>query len=214
MLGILGGTGPEGKGLALRLAMAGEVLIIGSRDKDRAEQVASEIRALVPDASITGETNVVASTLANVAFVAVPYQAQRALLGEIAEHLVGKTVVSTVVPMGFSGGKAVPIQVLEGSAAMEAQTLLPKSFVVSALQNTSAAELAAHDKVVEGDVIACSQHQDSKVLVMDIVARIKNLRAVDGGGLANARYVEDFTSLLVNINRIYKTHAGVKITGI
>ena len=101
-----------------------------------------------------------------------------------------------------------------GSAAQEAQELLPNSLVVAAFQNVSAEELQKPDTVMEGDVIVCSDHREAKDLVLELVRKIHDLRPVDGGGLANAKYVEQITPLLLNINRIYKIHAGIKIVGL
>ncbi len=214
MLAFLGGTGPEGRGLALRLAMAGEEIVIGSRDKGRAETAADELKTLAPGAAVSGESNAGAAQLADIVFVAVPYEAQKPLLEQVAGQLVDKVVVDAVVPLAFQKGRAKAILVDEGSAAMQAQQLLPKSLIVAAFHNTSAVDLVVPDRTLEGDVIVCSDHQEPKETVMGMVRKIKNLRPVDGGGLDNARYVEDLTALLLNINRIYKAHSGVKITGI
>ena len=102
----------------------------------------------------------------------------------------------------------------EGSAAMEAQRLLPDSYVVAAFQNISASDLVVPDRALEGDVVVCSDHTEPKQQVMAMVRAIKNLRPVDGDGLENARYVENFTALLLNINRIYKAHSMIRIVGI
>ena len=106
------------------------------------------------------------------------------------------------------------MEVEAGSAAQEAQELLPDSQVVAAFQNASAEELLDPNVTMEGDVIVCSDHAEAKKLVMGLAGKIKNLRGVDGGGLANAKYVEQITPMLVNINRIYKIHAGIRIVGI
>ena len=220
MLAILGGTGPEGRGLALRLAMAGETPIIGSRDAARgaaaAEELTKSAAGLVASRlEIKGSDNAGAVAAADVVFLAFPYEGQRPVLEEIAPLLKGKIVVCVIAPMKFERGKgASAVEVEAGSAAQEAQDMLPDSQVVAAFQNASAEELLDPNITMEGDVIVCSDHPEAKKLVMGLADKIKGLRGVDGGSLANARYVEQITPLLVNINRIYKIHAGIKIVGI
>ena len=215
MLAFLGGTGPEGKGLALRLAMAGEAVIIGSRDATRANTAAEELAQLAPGVRIDGASNADAAQAADVVFLTFPYEGQRPTLEQLQEPLKGKVVVDVIAPMQFQRGRgASAVEVAAGSAAQEAQELLPDSLVVAAFQNASAEELQQPDTVMDGDVVVCSDHQEPKALVMELVRKIPQLRPVDGGSLANAKYVEQITPLLVNINRIYKIHAGIKITGL
>ena len=215
MLAILGGTGPEGKGLALRLAMAGETPIIGSRDASRGAAAAAELARSAPGVVIEGTDNSGAAAAADVVFLAFPYEGQRPVLEEIAPLLKGKIVVCVIAPMKFERGKgASAVEVEAGSAAQEAQEMLPDSQVVAAFQNASAEELLDPSVTMEGDVVVCSDHAEAKKLVMELADKIKDLRGVDGGSLANAKYVEQLTPLLVNINRIYKIHAGIKIVGI
>ncbi len=215
MLAFLGGTGPEGRGLALRLAAAGEAAVIGSRDAGRAATAAEELLQLAPGTNISGADNAQAAAQADVVFLAFPYEGQRATLEQLQDALAGKVVVDVIAPMSFQRGLgASAVEVEAGSAAQEAQELLPDSLVVSAFQNISAEELQHPDTVMDGDVIVCSDHDEAKSLVMGLVSKIPGLRPVDGGGLANSKYVEQITPMLVNINRIYKIHAGIKIVGI
>ena len=215
MLAILGGTGPEGKGLALRLAMAGETPIIGSRDAGRGAVAAEELAQTAPGTVIKGTDNAGAAESADVVFLAFPYEGQRPVLEELGPALKGKIVVSVIAPMKFERGKgASAVEVEAGSAAEEAQEMLPDSQVVAAFQNASAEELLEPNVTMEGDVVVCSDHADAKKLVMGLADKIKNLRGVDGGSLTNAKYVEQITPMLVNINRIYKVHSSIKIVGI
>ena len=215
MLAFLGGTGPEGRGLALRLAAAGDPAIIGSRAAGRAATAAEELLQLAPGTNISGADNAQAAAQADVVFLAFPYEGQRATLEQLQDALAGKVVVDVIAPMSFQRGQgASAVEVEAGSAAQEAQELLPDSLVVSAFQNISAEELQQPDTVMDGDVIVCSDHAEAKNLVMSLVSKIPGLRPVDGGGLANSKYVEQITPMLVNINRIYKIHAGIKIVGI
>ncbi|MCH7493596.1 NADPH-dependent F420 reductase [bacterium] len=201
--------------MALRLALAGETAIIGSRETARAESVAEELLALAPGTSISGADNAGAAGAADVVFLTFPYEGQRPTLEQLQAPLAGKVVVDVVAPMQFQRGRgASAVEVAAGSAAEEAQELLPNSMLVSAFQNISAEELQQPGTPMEGDVIVCSDHADAKSLVMDLVRKIPDLRPVDGGGLANSKYVEQITPMLVNINRIYKIHAGIKIVGV
>ena len=219
MLAFLGGTGPEGKGLALRLALAGEDVVIGSRDAQRAGAAAEELAAIIRDSPghgcIEGADNAGAAQRADAAFLTVPYEAQRPMLEQLAAPLAGKVVVNVIAPMRFERGKgAIAVPVEAGSAAEEAQSLLPDSHVVAAFQNVSAEELQEPHHNMEGDVVICADNPDAKALVMALTQKIPNLRPVDGGGLLNAKYVEQITPLLVNINRIYKVHSGIRIVGV
>jgi NADPH-dependent F420 reductase len=215
MLAILGGTGPEGKGLALRLAMAGEATIIGSRDAARGAAAAEELAANAQGANIAGSDNAGAAEQADIVFLAFPYEGQRPVLEQLAGTLDGKIVVSVISPMVFERGKgARAIEVAAGSAAQEAQEMLPNSQVVAAFQNVSAEVLQNSEESLEGDVIVCSDHPEAKKVIIGLADKIANLRGVDGGSLANAKYVEQITPMLVNINRIYKVHAGIKIVGV
>ena len=215
MLAILGGTGPDGKGLALRLAMAGETPIIGSRDAGRGADAAEELAQSVPGVVIKGSDNAGAVASADVVFLAFPYEGQRPVLEDLGAALKGKIVVSVIAPMKFERGKGASAGEVEaGSAAQEAQDMLPDSQVVAAFQNASAEELLDPSVTMEGDVVVCSDHPEAKKLVMELAGKINDLRGVDGGSLTNAKYVEQLTPLLVNINRIYKIHAGIKIVGV
>jgi 8-hydroxy-5-deazaflavin:NADPH oxidoreductase len=215
MLAFLGGTGPEGRGLALRLALAGEEVVIGSRDAERAGAAARELGQLAPAGRIQGLDNAAAAARADVVFLTVPYEGQRPLLEQLGPSLAGKVLVDVIAPMKFQRGRgASAVDVAAGSAAQEAQELAPEALVVSAFQNISAEELLRPDVPMEGDVLVCSDHRDAKERVMDLTRRIPHLRPVDAGSLANSRYVEQITPLLVNINRIYKIHAGVRIVGL
>ena len=219
MLAFLGGTGPEGRGLALRLALAGENVVIGSRDAQRAAAAAEELASLVQGSndcgSINGYDNVFAAQHADTAFLTVPYGAQRPMLEQLAEALAGKVVVNVIAPMRFERGKgAIAVPVEDGSASEEAQSLLPNSAVVAAFQNVSAEELQEPARDMEGDVVICADNRDAKAQIMSLTEKIPNLRPVDGGGLGNAKYVEQITPLLVNINRIYKVHSGIRIVGV
>ena len=214
MIGFLGGTGPEGRGLAVRLALAGEDVIIGSRDAGRAAAAADEVAGLAPGAVVEGGLNEEAASRADVVFVVVPYSAQRSTIESLAGHLAGKIVVGVTVPVRFNKGGASIEPVPDGSAALELEALLPESRVVAAFQTISAHDLLDPNKTVDSDVVVCSSDEDAKAQVMELSGRIGGIRALDGGGLANAAYVEGMTALILNLNRRYKARAAFRITGI
>jgi len=214
MIAFIGGTGPEGLGLAFRLAVAGEEVVIGSRKLERAEAAAAWVRERWPSARVRGALNREAVVDAGVVFVTVPYDGQRPILSELADALEGKVVVDTVVPVTFEKGRARAIPVEDGSAAQEAQRLLPRSRLAAAFHTLSAHKLQEGDTAIEGDVLVCSDDPEAKATAMALVEKIPGLRAVDGGGLANARYVELITVLLLNLNRIHKAETGVRIVGL
>jgi len=215
MLGFLGGTGEEGKGLAFRLALAGESVMIGSRDEARAVEAAAEVNDLLGKQVAIGANNLQTAEESDIVFVTVPYSAQAMLLGDVGQYLRSKIVIDVIAPMSFVRGVgAQAINIESGSAAEEAQELVPESFVVSAFQNVSAAELVLPNIPMIGDVLVCGDDKDSKQRVMELVCLIDKLKPVDGGMLFNSKYVEQITPLLVNINRLYKTHSGIHITGL
>ncbi len=214
MLGFLGGTGPEGMGLALRLGLAGEPVFIGSRDTTRAFAVAARLRGQGVTAEALGGLNEEAAERADTVVIAVPFEAQRLVLEPLRERLHGKTVVDTAVALTRSGGRFDLLHVDEGSAALQAQAILPESSVVAAFQTISARDLLDAARSVEGDVVVCADDDTARRRVMSLVERIPALRAVDGGGLASSRYVEAITPLLLNINRLYRARAAIRIVGI
>ncbi len=214
MIGFLGGTGPEGRGLALRFALAKESVMVGSRDPARAAEAVHRMEERAKVRMVWAATNDRVAQEADMVFVTVPYEAQASLLEPLAQALAHKVVVSTVAPMSFTQGRINVPNVPEGSAAAQIQRLLPESQVVAAFQNVSAVDLWVPDQMMEGDVVVCSDYQHAKEEVMALVQRIPNLRAVDGGGLVNARYVEGITALLLNINRIYSARTMIRIEGL
>ncbi len=214
MIGFLGGTGPEGRGLALRLALAGEQVMVGSRDPAKAAEAVRRIMERGTVRTVWAANNSRVAQEADMVFVTVPYEAQNSLLAPLASVLARKVVVSTAAPITIHQGRTTTVSVPEGSAAAHIQRLLPESHVVAAFQNVSAVDLWVPDRPIEGDVVVCSDFQHAKDEVMAKTQRISNLRAVDGGGLVNARYVEEFTALLLNINRIYSTRTMIRIVGL
>ncbi len=215
MIGFVGGTGPDGMGLALRFAMAGNPVLIGSRNARRAREAADSVTAIAEGrVRVAGALNEEVCIESDVVFVTVPYDGHQPTLESNRYRLQGKVVVDVVVPLEFGRGGAKAIEAPEGSAAQQAQTILPDSKVVGAFHNVSAEELLKPDVRIDSDVIVCSDDADAKSQIMQLAEVIHGVRAVDGGGLHNSRYVEQFTAMLININRIYKTHSTIKIVGI
>ncbi len=213
-LGFIGGTGPEGRGLALRFARAGERVLIGSRNASRAEEAAAGLLKTLPGIAVGGAVNEDVARDADIALVTVPYEGHRSTLESLADHLAGKIVVDVVAPLSFNKGVASAVSVDEGSAAMQAQATLGRSRVVGAFQSISAQDLLVPDRPVDSDVVVCTDDAEAKKVIMGLAEEIDGVRAVDGGGLQNARYVESFTALLLNITRIYRTHSTIKIGGV
>ena len=214
MLGFIGGTGPEGRGLALRFAMAGEQVLIGSRDEMRANEAAESIVSVIGSGLVRGALNREVAREADIAIVAVPYGGHRDTLASLKAELDGKVIVDVVAPLAFNKGVASAVHVEDGSVALEAQAILSGSTVVAAFETISAQELLVPEKSIDSDVVVCADDEQAKKLVMALAEKIQGVRAVNGGGLSNARYVEDLTALLLNINRIYKAHSAIKIVGI
>jgi NADPH-dependent F420 reductase len=213
-IAFIGGTGPEGLGLAMRFARAGNEVIIGSRRQERCDEAAEKVLSAVPNGKIRGMVNPEAVAAGDVIFITVPYDGQREMLEQIKDGVAGKTVVDTVVPLRFAKGKISTLSVEEGSAAEEAQAVLTGSTVVGAFHNLSAKELMDLEHEVPCDVVVCGDDAEAKQTVMDLAVGIAGVRAIDGGGLENSRYVEGITALLLNINRIYKTQSSIRLVGV
>ena len=213
-IAIIGGTGPEGLGLAMRFAKAGNMVFIGSRSEERAEEAVQKVKEKLPEADIFGGLNVEGAEKADYVFLTVPSDAHHDTLVQLEEAIGEKVLIDVVVPMLWDrdGPKAVMLE--EGSAAMQAHALLPKAKVISGFHHLDGSELQKIDKPLQGDVVVVGDHKPSKKKVMDLVEQIEYVRALDGGGLANSRYLEEWTVQLLHINKIYKAHSGVRITGI
>ena len=214
MIGFIGGTGPEGRGLALRFALAGEEVMIGSRDAERAKAAANGVREIAPSISIDGGLNADVAAQSDIVVIAVPYSAQKSTLESLTEELRGKLIINVVAPLAFSKGIASSIRVEAGSAALEAREIVPHATHTAAFHNVSAQELLEPDRALDTDIVVFGEEADAKRRVITLAETIKGARGVDGGGLENARYCEDLTALLLNINRIYKAHSMIKIVGI
>jgi NADPH-dependent F420 reductase len=214
-VGVFGGTGPQGRGLALRWARAGLKVIIGSRKAERAEETAAELRAEAGVEHITGVDNATAARDADVVLIAVPWEGHKALLEAVRDELVGKIVIDCVNPLGFDKQGPFALPVDEGSAAQQAEVLLPESRVIAAFHHVSAVSLADLSlSSVESDVLVLGDDREATDLVRALAETIPGFRGIYGGRLRNAHQVEAFTANLIAINRRYKAHAGIRITDI
>lgn len=217
-IAILGGTGPEGSGLALRWAQAGETVIIGSRDTARAQEAAEKIKAqCAANAQVSGADNLTACAASDLLVITVPFESHTALLKQLKPAFrPGTVVVDTTVALAASvGGRATRVLGLwQGSAAQETAELVPKNVsVVAAFQNLGS-EMLHMPGPVDCDVIVCSDDASAIQLVRGLAEKIPGARSVDGGRLENARILEHITALLVGLNIRNKGHSGIRITGL
>ena len=218
VIAVLGGTGAEGYGLALRWARAGESVIIGSRDAGRARQAAAKIQAtLGSNAKLSGEENSAACARADVLVLTIPFESHCNLIKQLKPAIrPGSIVIDTTVPLAASvGGRATrTLGLWEGSAAQQTAELVPQGVsVVAAFHNTSA-EVLNGDEAVDCDVIVCSDDVAAAKTVRTLAAKIAGVRAIDGGKLENARILEQITALLIGLNIRFKGHSGIRITGL
>jgi NADPH-dependent F420 reductase len=209
-IGVLGGTGEQGRGLARRLGMSGLKVVIGSRDALRAQSIADEIGF-----GISGATNEDCASNADVVIVAVPWEGHSTLLEGLKAHLVGKIVIDCVNPLGFDKQGAYGLSVAEGSAAEQAAAILPESHVVGAFHHISAVLLLDETvDTIETDVLVVGDDRDSTDVVQAIASSIPGIRGVFAGRLRNCGQIETFTANLISINRRYKAHSGIRVTDI
>jgi NADPH-dependent F420 reductase len=216
---VIGGTGEEGFGLTLRLAKAGQHLIIGSRYEEKGQTVAGKAREILGgSAQVDGTTNEKAAEQGDLVFVTVPYAGQADIYRAIKDHVAeGKIVVDCTSPLATAvGGRAWQvIRPWHGSAAEQAKSLLnPKVNMVAAFHTISGEQLQDIEHPMESDVMVCGKDPEAKAMVGELIDQIPNLRWVDAGDLTMARIAETMTALLVSVNRAYKIHdAGFRVTG-
>lgn len=213
-IAVLGGTGPQGRGLARRFARAGLTVVLGSRAAERAETTAGEL-AEATGRAITGASNADAAAAGDVVLVVVPWDGHKELLESLREPLAGKIVVDCVNPLGFDKQGPFALKVEEGSATQQAAAVLPESRVVGAFHNVSAV-LLEDDSIesVDTDVLVLGDDREATDLVQALASVVPGMRGVYGGRIRNAHQVEAFTANLIAVNRRYKAHAGVRVTDV
>jgi hypothetical protein len=218
-IGILGGTGPEGSGLAYRWARAGEEIVIGSRDAQRATETAAQLRERIGVAAkIEGADNVATAGQCDVVALTVPFLGCAALLKQLKSvWRPGTVVIDTTVPLAATVGGAATrmLGVWQGSAAEQTKELLPAGISLAAAFHNLGAELLLKGEDVDCDILVCSDDERAKQVASELAGKIPGARAINGGKLENARIVESLTALLIGINVRYKVHgAGIRFTGL
>jgi 8-hydroxy-5-deazaflavin:NADPH oxidoreductase len=215
---IIGGSGALGAGLARRWTKAGVPVVIGSRDAGRAEEAAAKVREAVPDAEVSGLQNEEAASKGEIVFLTVPFRAQSENLNNLREALQpGQLLVDCTVPLAAAvSGKATrSLGVWQGSAAQQAQEMVPEGVtVVAAMHTLAAPSLVDLDAELGEDVLLCADKKADKARVARLIELIPGLRAVNAGALEMARIVEQLTPMLISVNSRYKTHAGIRLTGL
>lgn len=215
-IAIVGGTGPQGKGLGFRFARAGYDVILGSRSENRAAAAAAALEErLLPSGRVRGASNAKAAEVSDMVFLAVPYSGHDALVAELSPSLTGATVVSCVNPLGFDERGPFGLDLGPTSAAEIAQQLLPESHIVGAFHHLSALTLISDAAVLDReDVLVCGDNQEAKERVMGLAAAITGKPGIDAGPLRLARQLEPLTAVLISVNRKYKVRSGLALAGL
>src|SRR5712671_1996209 len=217
-IAILGGTGPAGMGLALRWARAGETVLIGSRDQQRAKDAADKIREKIGSrANVSGVENSAACAASDILVLTVPFEGQATLLKQLKPAIrTGSILIDATVALaaGVGGRASRTLGVWQGSSAQQAAELVPKGVSVAAAFHNLSAELLNDDEALDCDVIVCSDDANAGQFTRSLAAKIPGVRAIDGGKLENARTLEQITALLIGLNIRHKGHAGIRITGL
>ena len=215
---VIGGSGALGFGLAARLGAAGTPIVIGSRDTARAEETAAKLREAVPDGSFEGLANGPAAERSEVVVLSVPFRSQSETLTNLKNHLrEGQLLVDATVPLAAAvSGKATrTLGVWQGSAAQQAAEMVPDGVrVVAALHTVNAPALKDLDATLDEDVLVCGDRRADKARAAALIELVPGLRCVDAGRLEMARIAESLTALLIGVNARYKTHAGIRLTGL
>lgn len=230
-IAVIGGTGPQGRGLAYRWVRHGHRVVLGSRSADRAQEAADRIRERLPAAAVTGEgpaegtcrvsgqvrgaTNAEAASGADVVVLAVPYDGHDELVASLAEQLAGKVVVSCVNPLGFDKQGPFGLDVPGGSAAETAAALVPGARLVGAFHHVSAVSLWSDEEYLDHeDVLVCGDDKEAKAVAIELARAVTSRDGVDAGRLRIARQLETWTAVLISINKRYKTRSGTSISGL
>ena len=214
-IGILGGTGPAGSALAVRLASVGHDVVIGSRSKYRAMEVVDKLLAQWPDRtlSVTAGDNQAAAA-ADVVVIATPWDGAYGTATSVADQLDGKVVICMANALTRIGKEFQPLVPPRGSVAASVQAAVPASRVAAAFHHVPAKELGDLDHPIETDVLVCSDHPEATAVTSEIAASLPNMRPLDAGGLSQATPIESFTAVLLQLNVHYKTRVAVRFTGI
>ena len=213
-IAVVGGTGPQGRGLAYRFALAGHEVLLGSRDAARAEEKAEEINGKLDGSRVAGASNSEAVGKADLVLLAVPWDGHAQLVESLAPDLVGKIVISCVNPLAFDQDGPYGL-VLQESAAQETQRLVPEARVIGAFHHVAALSLwKTPELLTHEDVLVCGDDQEAKGVVQDLAASVTGKRGIDAGPLRLARQLEPLTAVLISMNKRYKTRTGIAVTGV
>lgn len=214
-IGILGGTGPAGRALAVRLASVGFDTVVGSRSAERAANICQGLLAEWPDYDLplSGEANPAAAAC-DVVVVATPWDAAAATAATVADELAGKVVISMANALAKMGREFQPLVPSRGSIAAAVQSAVPQALVSAALQHVPAHDLGDLSHPVDCDVLVCSDHPEATATTMEIMDRLPGVQALDAGPLSCATPVEAFTAVLLHLNVRYKTRVAVRFTGL
>lgn len=214
-IAIIGGTGPQGKGLGYRFAKGGHDVILGSRSEDRAIQAATELDERTIAGSVRGAENSKAAEVADAVVLAIPFDGHDELVAELAPQLVGKVVISCVNPLGFDKTGPYGLDLGPTSAAEKAQAMLPDSHVVGAFHHLSAVTLISEAEVLDHeDVLVCGDDAPSKSVVLELAATVTGKPGIDAGALRLARQLEPLTAVLISVNKRYKVRSGIAVVGL
>jgi NADPH-dependent F420 reductase len=214
-IAVLGGTGPQGRGLAYRWALAGHEVVLGSRTEERARASADQVGERVPAGLVRGTANRAAVADAEVVLLAVPYHGHDALVGALADDLAGRVVVSCVNPLGFDDHGPYGLPVAAGSAAESAADLAPGARLVGAFHHVSAVSLwRTAEPLSHEDVLVCGDDAEDKLVAIELARPVTGRDGVDAGSLRMARQLEPLTAVLININKRYKTRSGIRVSGL
>jgi NADPH-dependent F420 reductase len=214
-IGVLGGTGPAGRAVVVRLASVGLEVTIGSRAKERAQETCDRLRARWPghDLAIQPGENATAAE-AELVIVATPWDAASTTAASVAPLLHGKVVISMANALAKVGDEFLPLIPPRGSVAAGVQAAVPEAHVAAALHHVPARDLADLDRQLDADVLVCSDHPEAVAATAELIGRVPGLRAVDAGRLSSAAAIEALTPVLLQINIRYKAHASIRLTGI
>ena len=214
-IAVIGGTGPQGRGLGYRFARHGHRVTLGSRSADRAEEAAERLRGRGVPGAVAGADNAAAAAGAEVVVLAVPYDGHDDLVAALADQLTGKVVVSCVNPLGFDKAGPFGLDVPGGSAAETAAALVPGARVVGGFHHVSAVSLWGEEEYLSHeDVLVCGDDADAKQVAIDLAVCVTGRPGIDAGRLRLARQLEPLTAVLISINKRYKTRSGVAISGV
>jgi hypothetical protein len=214
-IAVIGGTGPQGRGLACRLAAVGCAVIVGSRDRAKAQAVAATLCTSLPEADVTGAENGDAVARADAVVLAMAAEGLSTTLAALRDRLAGRLVIDVVVPLAMRDGLIEHVPPAGAASAGElVQATLRASRVVAAFKTIPASHLLDIGRPLDADVLVCGDHSAARADVAALVARIPGLRPVDAGPMRNVRYIEGITALLVNLNRAHRAHTSIRVLGL